>query len=104
MRRRRSRRGGTDFMRLTLAWTKLFSPWTHMVQAQRKIDLEKAKIETERARAIVLQNQVVLGDLAIEKRKLEILRLEQKLGINHDFTPSDYPDPSDTSRQPGPTP
>ena len=58
----------------------------HRLEAQRRLALADAK----QAKA---QNDVVLGDLKIEREKLEIRSLEQKLGISHEpFAPeSDTP-------------
>lgn len=91
------------FILLVIAWYKLKditpNPQTesllwHMApktmarvhDAQKKEQLMDAKIARE-------QNNVVVGDLAIEERKLKIRILERELGINpgEDFSPKDYP-------------
>jgi hypothetical protein len=74
-------------------------------QAQRKIDTQAARVALDRARLTELHhktetaeqeshlrsNKVVLADLEIEIKKLQLLKLQQELGLTvPDFTPPDY--------------
>ena len=46
------------------------------------------------------QNKLVLQDLEIEKRKLEILKLERELSLSAEtFTASDYADPGNIRQE-----